>query len=83
MDITEPNFDEAEITLLRECLESRWVTQGPFFERFERLIAEKQGLSTPLRARHALPRAIWQHWCYEADGVKSINDVVALINSKL
>ncbi|MDA9430542.1 DegT/DnrJ/EryC1/StrS family aminotransferase [Bradyrhizobium sp. CCBAU 51627] len=48
MNITEPSFDEAEIALLRECLNSKWVTQGPFTERFERLIAEKQGV------KHAL-----------------------------
>ncbi|OKO82804.1 glutamine--scyllo-inositol aminotransferase [Bradyrhizobium sp. NAS96.2] len=48
MNITEPSFDEAEIALLRECLDSKWVTQGPFTERFERLIAEKHGV------RHAL-----------------------------
>lgn len=48
MNITEPSFDETEIELLRECLGSKWVTQGPFTERFERLIAGKQGV------KHAL-----------------------------
>jgi perosamine synthetase len=48
MNITEPSFDEAEIAMLRECLDSKWVTQGPLSERFERLIAEKQ------RVRYAL-----------------------------
>ncbi|WP_076858901.1 DegT/DnrJ/EryC1/StrS family aminotransferase [Bradyrhizobium mercantei] len=48
MNITEPSFDEAEIALLRECLNSKWVTQGPLTERFERLIAEKHGV------KHAL-----------------------------
>jgi len=48
MNITEPSFDEAEIALLRECLDSKWVTQGPLTERFERLIAEKQDV------KHAL-----------------------------
>jgi perosamine synthetase len=42
MNITEPSFDEAEIEMLRECLKSKWVTQGPLTERFEGLIAEKQ-----------------------------------------
>jgi perosamine synthetase len=48
MNITEPSFDETEIALLRECLDSNWVTQGPLTERFERLVAEKQGV------KHAL-----------------------------
>ncbi|NEU96208.1 DegT/DnrJ/EryC1/StrS family aminotransferase [Bradyrhizobium uaiense] len=48
MNITEPSFDEAEITLLRECLNSKWVTQGPLTERFEKLLAEKHGV------KHAL-----------------------------
>lgn len=33
--ITEPYFDDKEIEYLRECLVSKWVTQGPFTERFE------------------------------------------------
>ena len=41
MNITEPSFDEHEIAMLRECLGSKWVTQGPLTERFESLIADK------------------------------------------
>jgi perosamine synthetase len=48
MNLTEPNFDESEIAILRECLGSKWVTQGPLTERFERLIASKHGV------KHAL-----------------------------
>lgn len=48
MNITEPSFDEAEIALLRECLNSKWVTQGPMTERFEQLIAARH------QAKHAL-----------------------------
>lgn len=48
MNITEPSFDESEIAILRECLNSKWVTQGPLTEQFERLIAEKHGV------RHAM-----------------------------
>src|SRR5689334_19161933 len=48
MNITEPSFDESEIALLRECLTSKWVTQGPMTERFERLLA----------ARHAVKHAL-------------------------
>lgn len=39
INITEPSFDETEIELIRECLTSKWVTQGPMTQRFERLIA--------------------------------------------
>jgi perosamine synthetase len=48
MNITEPSFDETEIALLRECLNSKWVTQGPMTERFEKLVAAKHG------AKHVL-----------------------------
>jgi perosamine synthetase len=40
MNITEPWFDEHELELLRECLDSKWVTQGPMTERFEGLVGE-------------------------------------------
>ena len=48
MNITAPSFDESEIALLRECLNSKWVTQGPLTERFENLVAEKHNV------RHAI-----------------------------
>ncbi|MBR0938034.1 DegT/DnrJ/EryC1/StrS aminotransferase family protein [Bradyrhizobium jicamae] len=39
MKITEPSFDESEIASLRDCLNSKWVTQGPMTDRFEKLIS--------------------------------------------
>ncbi len=39
MQITSPSFDETEISALRECLASGWVTQGPMVSRFEKLVA--------------------------------------------
>jgi perosamine synthetase len=39
MNIIEPSFDESEIANLRDCLNSKWVTQGPMTDRFEKLIA--------------------------------------------
>jgi perosamine synthetase len=48
MNITEPQFDESEIEMLRTCLASKWVTQGPMTERFETLVAQ----------RHAVKHAI-------------------------
>lgn len=48
INITEPSFDETEIELIRSALGSKWVTQGPMTERFEKLIAENQ------HAKHAL-----------------------------
>jgi len=41
MRLTAPAFDETEHALLRDCLASGWVTQGPLTERFERLVAER------------------------------------------
>ena len=46
--ITEPSFDEAEIEAVRSVLGSKWVTQGPVTEQFERLIAANQGVSSAL-----------------------------------
>lgn len=48
MQLTAPYFDEEEIRLLRECLDSRWVTQGPKTAEFERLFASRHGV------KHAL-----------------------------
>ena len=38
--ITEPLFDEEEVRLVREVLQSKWVTQGPKTAEFERLFGE-------------------------------------------
>ena len=45
MQITEPLFDEREVEQVRRCLESGWVTQGPRTAEFERLFAERHGVS--------------------------------------
>lgn len=42
INITEPSFDEAEVEMVRAVLASKWVTQGPMTERFEKLVAENQ-----------------------------------------
>jgi len=34
--ITKPFFDEEEIAMLKQCLKSGWVTQGPLTQEFER-----------------------------------------------
>ena len=39
--ITKPYFDDNEIRLLVECLNSGWVTQGPMTEKFESLFKEE------------------------------------------
>lgn len=41
MNITEPMFGQEELDLLRKCLDSKWVTQGPFVSEFEQLFAAK------------------------------------------
>jgi len=48
ISITEPSFDESELDLLKQCLESKWVTQGPMTLKFETLLAEVH------QVRHAL-----------------------------
>ena len=41
--LTQPYFDGAELQKVQECLDSRWVTQGPMTEQFEKLFLEKHG----------------------------------------
>lgn len=48
MRLTAPKFDQAEMDLLRACLSSGWVTQGPLTRRFELLIAERHGVNHAL-----------------------------------
>ena len=48
MNVQEPSFNEREIEILRSCLDSKWVTQGPMVEKFEKNISKKQN------AKHAL-----------------------------
>jgi perosamine synthetase len=48
MNITEPQFDETEIELVRRCLDSKWVTQGPLTAEFERTFAARHRVSHAL-----------------------------------
>lgn len=42
MPLISPDFDHSEIEMLAACLESGWVTQGPFVSRFEDLVRKEQ-----------------------------------------
>lgn len=48
MPLTFPDFDESEVALLRRCLDSHWVTQGPLTREFEELVAKRHGLGHAL-----------------------------------
>ncbi len=48
MQLTFPQFDDHEIELLKQCLDSGWVTQGPFVKQFEEDFAK----------RHQIPYAL-------------------------
>lgn len=39
--ITKPYFDNEEMKLLKECLDSGWITQGPMTDKFESLFKEE------------------------------------------
>lgn len=54
--ITRPSFDGSEIGYIQQCLDSGWVTQGPFVSRFEKLVAE----------RHQVPYALATTSCTAA-----------------
>lgn len=53
MKLTSPLFDDEEILLVRQCLDSGWVTLGPFTRKFEDLFA----------ARHQVPHALTTTSC--------------------
>lgn len=40
MNLTRPKFDDDETQLVKQCLDSGWVTQGPLTQKFEKLFAE-------------------------------------------
>lgn len=44
MELMFPLFDEKEIENLQACLDSRWVTQGPFVDQFEQLVADRHSV---------------------------------------
>jgi perosamine synthetase len=48
MNLTFPFFDGEELKLVGECLDSKWVTQGPFTKKFEGLFAARH------QVKHAL-----------------------------
>lgn len=48
MNIAEPKFGIEEIQLLQKCLDSKWVTQGPFVAEFEKLFSDRH------KSNHAL-----------------------------
>lgn len=48
MDLTRPKFDEEELQLVKQCLDSGWVTQGPLTAEFERLLSVRHEVSYAL-----------------------------------
>ncbi|MBK7674975.1 MAG: DegT/DnrJ/EryC1/StrS family aminotransferase [Candidatus Accumulibacter sp.] len=44
MNITEPKFGVEELELVKRCLDSKWVTQGPLTSEFERLFAMRHAV---------------------------------------
>ena len=73
MKLTAPKFDESEIELLRACLDSGWVTQGPMTRRFEELIAARHGVKHAL-ATTSCTAAL--HLAATALGLKAGDEVV-------
>lgn len=46
--LTKPYFDDHELKMIRDCLDSGWVTQGPMVTEFERLFSELHGIKYSL-----------------------------------
>lgn len=56
LQLTFPSFDETEIDAVRQCLDSKWVTQGPMVKAFEQAVAKA----------HQLPHALATTSCTAA-----------------
>jgi perosamine synthetase len=48
LPITAPLFDDQEVALVKQCLDSGWVTQGPLTAEFERLFSARHQCSHAL-----------------------------------
>ena len=48
LPITSPQFDSREIELVARCLDSKWVTQGPLTQQFEKAFATRHRLDYAL-----------------------------------
>ncbi len=48
MKITSPSFNQEELKLVQQCLESGWVTQGPLTQQFESLFAQRHQVNYAL-----------------------------------
>ncbi|MFH1021902.1 MAG: DegT/DnrJ/EryC1/StrS family aminotransferase [Planctomycetota bacterium] len=48
MNLTAPHFDDAELALLKQCLDSKWVTQGPLTRRFEENFSQRHNVKFAL-----------------------------------
>jgi dTDP-4-amino-4,6-dideoxygalactose transaminase len=48
LKLTSPKFDDHELELIKECLDSQWVTQGPLVEKFEGLVGARHEVSYSL-----------------------------------
>jgi perosamine synthetase len=48
MNLTFPLFDDRELAAVKECLDSHWVTMGPWTKRFEELVAQRHRVSYAL-----------------------------------
>jgi dTDP-4-amino-4,6-dideoxygalactose transaminase len=48
MQLTSPKFDDHELQLVKQCLDSGWVTQGPLVAQFEQVFEARH------QARYAL-----------------------------
>jgi perosamine synthetase len=46
--ITAPKFDQHEIDLVKKCLDSGWVTQGPLTAQFEKAFGARHGTAFAL-----------------------------------
>jgi perosamine synthetase len=53
LNIAEPSFDQTELEMIKECLDSKWVTQGPMTSRFEKLLAETHNVKHALACTSA------------------------------
>ena len=73
LPITFPLFDQDEIANVQACLESKWVTQGPFTTLFEKRFAERHQVTHAL-ATTSCTAAL--HLATSALGLKPGDEVI-------
>ncbi len=73
MKLTFPCFDSTESKYVKICLQSKWITQGPFVEKFEKSFSERHKIKYAI-ATTSCPAAL--HMAMIALGIGPGDEVI-------